>query len=251
MRLQGKTALITGGATGLGYAFAQRLLADGANIAIADLRGAPEGAMALSTGNGSAIGVTADVSNEASVVAAVAEVERTFGGVDILVNNAALFSTLENKPFDQISPDEWMKVMTVNTLGPFLCAKHVSPHMKKRQWGRIINVASTSALKGVANMAHYVTSKGAVITLTRVLARELGSWNITSNAIAPGLTLSDQILKNAAHVEQFSELTRKSRSIPRDAHPQDLVGAVSFLASDDASFMTGQTLCVEGGAVFV
>lgn len=251
MRLQGKTALITGGATGLGYAFAQRLLADGANIAIADLRGAPDGAMALSAGNGSAIGVTADVSNEASVVAAVAEVERRFGGVDILVNNAALFSTLENKPFDQISPDEWMKVMTVNTLGPFLCAKHVSPHMKRRQWGRIINVASTSALKGVANMAHYVTSKGAVITLTRVLARELGSWNITSNAIAPGLTLSDQILKNAAHVEQFSELTRKSRSIPRDAHPHDLVGAVSFLASDDASFMTGQTLCVEGGAVFV
>jgi NAD(P)-dependent dehydrogenase (short-subunit alcohol dehydrogenase family) len=100
-------------------------------------------------------------------------------------------------------------------------------------------------------MAHYVTSKGAVITLTRVLARELGAWNITSNAIAPGLTLSDQILKNSKHVEQFSELSRKSRAIQRDATPSDLIGTVSFLASDDAAFMTGQTLCVEGGAIFV
>ena len=144
-----------------------------------------------------------------------------------------------------------MQVMRVNTLGPFNCAKAVAPHMKAQRWGRIINVASTSALKGLANMAHYVTSKGAVITFTRVLARELGEWNITANAIAPGLTLSDQILKNEAHVVRYGDAIRNARAIKRDAHPEDLVGTVSFLASDDAAFMTGQTLCVEGGAVFV
>jgi NAD(P)-dependent dehydrogenase (short-subunit alcohol dehydrogenase family) len=167
------------------------------------------------------------------------------------VNNAALFSTLVNRPFDQYDAEEWMQVMRVNTLGPFLCAKAVAPHMKRQRWGRIINVASTSALKGLANMAHYVTSKGAVITFTRVLARELGAWEITANAIAPGLTLSDQILQNDAHVQQFGEAIRKSRSIQRDAYPSDLVGTVSFLAGNDSAFMTGQTLCVEGGAVFV
>jgi NAD(P)-dependent dehydrogenase (short-subunit alcohol dehydrogenase family) len=251
MKLKGKTALVTGGATGLGFAFAKRLAQDGANIVIGDIRGAADAAKTLQTSSFSATGVQLDVSQEDSVIAAVAEVSHVYGGVDILINNAALFSTLVNKPFDEIDSNEWMKVMTVNTLGPFLCAKHFSAHMKQKQWGRIINVASTSALKGVANMAHYVTSKGAVITLTRVLAKELGAWNITSNALAPGLTLSDQILKNSSHVEQFKELSRKSRAIQRDATPSDLVGTVSFLASDDASFMTGQTLCVEGGAIFV
>ena len=236
MKLKGKTALITGGGSGLGFAFAKRLAQDGANIVIADIRGASDAAKILQESDFNAVGVALDVSQEESVIAAVDVVNSSYGGVDILVNNAALFSTLVNKPFDEIDSAEWMKVMTVNTLGPFLCAKHFSPHMKQKKWGRIINVASTSALKGVANMAHYVTSKGAVIT---------------SNALAPGLTLSDQILKNSKHVEQFSELSRKSRAIQRDATPSDLIGTVSFLASDDAAFMTGQTLCVEGGAIFV
>ena len=220
-------------------------------MAICDLRGAQEAAHALDASGTRCIGVTMDVADEESVSKAVATVSAQMGGVDILINNAALFSTLVNRPFEEYSGDEWMNVMRVNTLGPFNCAKAVAPHMKAQQWGRIINVASTSALKGLSNMAHYVTSKGAVITLTRVLAKELGAWNITSNALAPGLTLSDQILKNSSHVEQFRELSRKSRAIQRDATPSDLVGTVSFLASDDASFMTGQTLCVEGGAIFV
>jgi NAD(P)-dependent dehydrogenase (short-subunit alcohol dehydrogenase family) len=191
------------------------------------------------------------VADSASVQETVDATAACFGGVDVLVNNAALFSTLVNRPFEQYEADEWMQVMRVNTLGPFLCAKAVAPHMKLQRWGRIINVASTSAIKGLANMAHYVTSKGAVITFTRVLARELGAWEITANAIAPGLTLSDQILQNDAHVQQFGEAIRKSRSIQRDAYPSDLVGTVSFLAGNDSAFMTGQTLCVEGGAVFV
>jgi NAD(P)-dependent dehydrogenase (short-subunit alcohol dehydrogenase family) len=243
--------MVTGGATGLGFAFATRLHADGARVVIADLRGAAEAALKLDASGQTAQGLAMDVADEGSVRAAVSTVASSFGGVDILVNNAALFSTLANRPFEEYTAEEWMQVMRVNTLGPFNCAKAVAPHMKAQRWGRIINVASTSALKGLANMAHYVTSKGAVITFTRVLARELGAWNITANALAPGLTLSDQILKNDDHLRQFGEAIRKSRAIPRDALPADLVGAVSFLASDDAAFMTGQTLCVEGGAVFV
>jgi NAD(P)-dependent dehydrogenase (short-subunit alcohol dehydrogenase family) len=251
MRSSGRTALVTGGATGLGRAFVQRLLADGARVVIGDVRGAQEAARELDPTGMWCMGVPMDVTKEKSVFEAVATVSSQFGGIDILVNNAALFSTLVNRPFEEYSGDEWMQVMRVNTLGPFLCAKAVAPHMKAQRWGRVINVASTSALKGLANMAHYVTSKGAVITFTRVLARELGAWNITANALAPGLTLSDQILKNDNHVAQFGEAIRKSRSIQRDALPGDLVGTVSFLASDDAAFMTGQTLCVEGGAIFV
>jgi NAD(P)-dependent dehydrogenase (short-subunit alcohol dehydrogenase family) len=251
MRLHGKTVMVTGGATGLGLAFAQRLHADGARVVIADLRGASQAAQSLDDSGRTAQGLVMDVADEASVREAVTAVGTTFGGVDILVNNAALFSTLVNKPFEEYSGDEWMQVMRVNTLGPFNCAKAVAPHMKAQRWGRIINVASTSALKGLANMAHYVTSKGAVITFTRVLARELGAWNITANALAPGLTLSDQILKNDDHMAKFGEAIRKSRSIQRDALPSDLVGTVSFLASEDSAFMTGQTLCVEGGAIFV
>jgi NAD(P)-dependent dehydrogenase (short-subunit alcohol dehydrogenase family) len=251
MRLQGRTAMVTGGATGLGFAFATRLHADGARVVIADLRGAAEVALKLDASGQTAQGLAMDVADEGSVRAAVSAVASSFGGVDILVNNAALFSTLVNRPFEEYTAEEWMQVMRVNTLGPFNCAKAVAPHMKAQRWGRIINVASTSALKGLANMAHYVTSKGAVITFTRVLARELGAWNITANALAPGLTLSDQILKNDDHLRQFGEAIRKSRAIQRDALPADLVGTVSFLASEDAAFMTGQTLCVEGGAVFV
>lgn len=251
MRLSGRTALVTGGATGLGRAFAQRLLDDGARVVIGDLRGAEAAARELDATGTRCMGVHMDVANEATVRDAVVAITSQMGGVDILVNNAALFSTLENKPFEEYSADEWMKVMRVNTLGPFNCAKAVAPHMKAQRWGRIINVASTSALKGLANMAHYVTSKGGVITFTRVLARELGAWNITANALAPGLTLSDQILKNDDHMAKFGDAIRKSRSIQRDAMPADLVGTVSFLASDDAAFMTGQTLCVEGGAIFV
>jgi NAD(P)-dependent dehydrogenase (short-subunit alcohol dehydrogenase family) len=250
-KLAGRTVLVTGGATGLGRAFVQRMLADGARVAIGDLRGADTAARELDATGTRCMGVPMDVSDEASVKDAVAAITAHMGGVDVLVNNAALFSTLVNRPFEEYSGDEWMQVMRVNTLGPFLCAKAVAPHMKAQRWGRIVNVASTSALKGLANMAHYVTSKGAVITFTRVLARELGAWNITANALAPGLTLSDQILKNDDHVAKFGDAIRKSRSIQRDAMPADLVGTVSFLASDDAAFMTGQTLCVEGGAIFV
>jgi NAD(P)-dependent dehydrogenase (short-subunit alcohol dehydrogenase family) len=144
-----------------------------------------------------------------------------------------------------------MKVMEVNTLGPFICAKAVVPSMRQIGQGRIVNIASTVPIKGPPNMLHYVASKSAVIGFTRSLARELGSAHITVNAIAPGFTLSDGVLENDLH-SQMGDVTRKlSRSIQRDQVPEDLTGALNFLISDGAGFITGQTLAVDGGSVFL
>ena len=173
-----------------------------------------------------------------------------FGRIDILVNNAALFSALEPRPFEKIDAAEWRRVMEVNTLGVFLCCRACVPHMRKGGGGRIINLASGAPLKGVPLLLHYVSSKGAVIAFTRALAREVGKDGITVNALAPGFTLSEGILKSAAHVKH-GEHSRASRAIARDERPDDLVGAVSFLASEDAAFMTGQTLVVDGGSAMV
>jgi NAD(P)-dependent dehydrogenase (short-subunit alcohol dehydrogenase family) len=180
-----------------------------------------------------------------------AEACDAFGGIDILVNNAAFFASIEPTPFEAIDPAAWRRVMDVNTLGVFLAARACVPEMKRRGAGRIINLASGAPIKGLPFMLHYVTSKGAVIALTRALARELGPHNITVNALAPGFTLSENILKNAAHVEKFRDAVVKSRALQRDEHPEDVVGAASFLASDDAAFVTGQTLVVDGGSAMV
>lgn len=251
MKAASRVIAVTGGASGIGFAFSEALARAGHQVVIADLRGAAEAAERLKAQGLKAIGTQTDVVNPADVAGMVEQAVKAFDRLDVLVNNAGLFTTLTLKPFDQISDAEWMRVMEVNTLGPFVCAKAVVPAMRKNGFGCIVNIASTTPIKGTPNMLHYVASKGAVIAFTRSLARELGKDNITVNAIAPGFTLSDGVLENDMHSKMGDVVRKTSRSLQRDQVPEDLVGALLFLASDGAGFITGQTIAVDGGSVFI
>jgi NAD(P)-dependent dehydrogenase (short-subunit alcohol dehydrogenase family) len=246
-----KTIIVTGGASGIGYAFCEHLAQIGHRMVIADLRGADEAAGRLRAAGHQAIGVKADVVSEEDVAAMAQAAQAEFGGIDGLVNNAGLFTTLTLKPFDQISNEEWTRVMQVNALGPFNCAKAVLPALRKSGRGRLVNIASTVPIKGPPNMAHYVASKGAVIAFTRSLARELAKDRITVNAIAPGFTLSDGVLQADLQNKIGDNARTTGRCIQRDQVPADLVAALAYLVSDGAGFVTGQTLAVDGGGVFL
>lgn len=250
MKLKGKTAIVTGAAQGIGRAFAQRLASDGANVVIADISNHDKAAADLKGKGGSAIGLKVDVTSETETQAMAQKAADAFGGIDILVTNAGIYTTLPLGPFENISVDAWRKVMDVNTLGVFLSCKAVVPYMRKRKGGRIVNIASGTPFKGVPFLLHYVSSKGAVVAFTRALAKELGKDNILVNCIAPGFTMSDGVLANPEHIEKLREVSIKTRTIQRDQLPEDLVGALSFFASDDSSFVTGQTMVVDGGSFF-
>jgi NAD(P)-dependent dehydrogenase (short-subunit alcohol dehydrogenase family) len=239
-RLKGKVAIVTGGATGIGKAIAARLAQDGAKVVIADTQKAGNGHLNLQV----------DVSKEDQVNRMAAETMAALGRIDILVNNAAIFSTLQLRPFEQIPVEEFRRVMEVNIMGVWLCCRACAPHMRKGGYGRIVNLASGAPIKGVPLFLHYISSKGAVIAMTRGLARELGKDGITVNSLATGFTLSENVATKPEHVQQ-GERTRMTRAIQRDERPEDLVGTVSFLASDDAAFMTGQTLVVDGGSAML
>ena len=251
MRLKDRTAIVTGAGSGIGKVLAARLARDGASVVVADVQNYDVAAAEIAKATGArTLGLKIDVSSETDTARMAAETMKAFGRIDILVNNAAIFSTLELRPFEQIAAAEWRKVLDVNVIGVALCCRACAPHMRGRGTGRIINLASGAPLKGVPFFLHYISSKGAVIAMTRGLARELGKDGITVNSLAPGFTLSEGVMKQPNHVKHGGA-TRATRAIPRDETPEDLVGAVSFLASDDAAFITGQTLVVDGGSAMI
>jgi NAD(P)-dependent dehydrogenase (short-subunit alcohol dehydrogenase family) len=249
LRLTDKIAIVTGAAQGIGASFARGLAADGAKVVIADVGDGTETAESIVRANGTARYIKTDVSKAADVKALVEQVTAEFGTIDILVNNAAIFAKLGNKKFQDISSEEFDAVMAVNVRGPFECAKAVAPVMIAQGSGKIVNIASGTVFKGVPNLLHYVSSKGAVVAMTRCLAREFGPHNVNVNAIAPGLTMSDGVLGQSDWTQDYIEANKNSRALKRRQVPNDLVGTVVFLSSPDSDFMTGQTLVVDGGAV--
>ncbi len=251
-RLSGRTAIVTGGAKGIGRHYSQALAAEGAQVMIADIADGSELAQEIAARHGanSVASAVADVSDEASVERLVAAMLARFGKIDVLVNNAALYAPLPETKCTEIDAGLWDRVMAVNLRGPFLMVKHVAPHMQAQGYGKIINIGSGTAFRGIPWMLHYVTSKGGIMAFTRALARELGEHGIRVNTLSPGFTLSDTVLReNPGHVETARERAVQSRSLRRDEHPQDLLGALVFLSSADSDFITGQTLAVDGGNV--
>ena len=250
-RLAGKVAIVTGGALGIGRHYAQALAAEGAKVMIADIAdGKPLADEIIGRhGADTAASSCTDVSDEDAVKNLVAQTIERFGQIDILTNNAALYAKLSPRNYDEWDMATWDKVMAINVRGPFLMVKHVAAHMKARGRGKIINIASGAAYKGVPRMLPYVTSKGAMIAFTRSLSRELGQYGINVNSLSPGYILSDTGLENATHVEEERIPVRNSRAFKRDAYPEDLLGTLVFLASSDSDFVTGQSIVVDGGSV--
>jgi NAD(P)-dependent dehydrogenase (short-subunit alcohol dehydrogenase family) len=250
MRFSGKVAIVTGGARGLGRDIAEALTHEGAQVTIADIADAEKAAAELTGAGLGAVGVATDVTDPHSVGLMMEETVRAFGGIHILINNAAIAADIDLTPFENISPDSFMRMMAVNALGTFLCSQAVSPGMRAQQYGRIVNMVSGTAFRGAPFISHYVASKGAVMSMTRSLAHELGADQITVNAVSPGYTLTGPNLANTAYLEKVRPEVLKLRALKRDAFPDDVTGAVLFLASDEAKFITGQILAADGGAVY-
>lgn len=247
-RLQDKTAVVTGSAQGIGATFAQALAAEGANVIVTDLADTADCVAKIKDQGGKALGMTVDVTSNEDLGNMVAAAEDAFGPIEILVNNAGIFATLNLRPFWEIDEEEWDAVMRVNTRGIFQAVKACLPSMKKGGRGKVINISSGTFFYGPPGFAHYVASKGAVIGMTRSMGRELGGQNITVNAIAPGLTESEGVKAN----DDFDKArgpTLAGRSIQRDMVPADLIGALLFLSSPDSDFITGQTINVDGGKI--
>jgi len=248
MRLQNKVAIVTGGGVGIGKAYAQGLAQEGAKVVVADIQEAEAQKVAadIRKAGDEAIAVPVDVTSVEKTQAMAQAALQAYGRIDILVNNAGLYSALKKKNFMEIDPDEWDRVMAVNVKGLFLCVKAVYPAMKQQGKGKIINISSGTALSGSPLFLHYVSSKAGVLGFTRALAREVGDDNICVNSIMPGLTISGSNQEGVMTPEQVAD-RRKRRCFQRDQYPQDLVGTVIFLASDDSDFMTGQSISVDGG----
>ena len=249
-RLAGKVAIITGGGHGIGKAYALGLAREGAKIVVAEIDAIAADAVAadLKRQGFDAIAVRTDVADRASVEAMAKRAVEAFGRIDILVNNAAIFATvpMSRSPFDEIEIEEWDRMMAVNLRGMWLASRAAVPHMRKRGYGKIINISSGTAIRGSASRIHYVTSKAGILGFTKTLAMEVGKDNICVNCIAPGSTLSEENADEA--LLKYRQAAASTRALQRMQRPEDLVGAVAFFASADSDFITGQTLVVDGGA---
>jgi NAD(P)-dependent dehydrogenase (short-subunit alcohol dehydrogenase family) len=248
-RVEGRVAIITGAAQGIGASYARALAKEGAKIVIADILDGEPLVKELTANGHEAIFVKTDVRHEAETLALAEKAVERFGKIDILISNAAIYASLELKPFTEIDVNEWDKVMAVNVRGPFLCARAVVPYMRKNGWGRIVNISSGTVFKGTTDLIHYVSSKGAIVAFTRSLAREVGTDGICVNTLAPGLVLSEKVLENQGILDAMSAPVLAGRSIKRDQLPEDLIGPLLFLASEDSAFTTGQMVVVDGGSV--
>ncbi len=245
--LHGQVVIVTGGGKGIGRVYVQEFARAGAHVVAADIDGAAaqEAASELSAEGRQAIGLTADISNPADVQAMVRSTVEAFGSVDVLINNASLMSVLPRRGFMEIPVEEWDQVMAVNLRGLLLCCQAVTPLMRARGRGKIINISSSRVWEGTPFRLHYTTSKAGVVGFTRALARELGPDNIQVNAVTPGATLSEtQVASSSGN---YLAALVDGRSLQRPQYPQDLVGTVMFLASRASDFITGQTINVDGG----
>jgi NAD(P)-dependent dehydrogenase (short-subunit alcohol dehydrogenase family) len=239
-----RVAVVTGAAAGIGRAYAERLAADGLVVAAIDLAPPDDTVAAITKAGGAAAGFAADVTDPRAVDDCVASICATSGAPAVLVNNVGTYPVIT---WDELTLDEFRRVMAVNLESAFLLCKACIPSMRAGNWGRIVNVTSRTFWLPVPDMAAYLASKGGVIGLTRALATELGAQNITVNAIAPGLTRTATM--EASTADAVFAMTANMQVIKRTQEPEDLVGLVSFLASDDSAFMTGQTLMVDGGLI--
>jgi NAD(P)-dependent dehydrogenase (short-subunit alcohol dehydrogenase family) len=248
-KLEDKVAIVTGAAQGIGATYAKALAAEGAKVVLTDMLDCAAVAAEIEAAYQGAetLVLKTDVSDEAATQDMVDQTVARFGRVDILVNNAAIFGTLALGPFEDIDVAEWDRLMAVNVKGPWLCTKAASPVMRKQGYGKIINIASGTLFKGSPNLLHYVSSKGAVLAMTRSLSRELGSDGICVNTIAPGLTMSENVLNSDEHMS-YRDANADTRALKRLQTPDDLIGALIFLSSPDSDFMTGQCMVVDGGS---
>jgi NAD(P)-dependent dehydrogenase (short-subunit alcohol dehydrogenase family) len=237
VRLAGKVAVVTGGAQGIGRAIADGLEREGATTVVADLNPPDEG-------------LRIDVSSEQDVDRMARETLERHGRIDILINNAGLYATLKMRPFTEIPLEEWRQVMDVNVASMFLTSRAVVPIMREHGGGKIVNISSGTPFRGVPFLLHYVTSKGAIVALTRALAKELGKDNVHVNCVAPGFTMSEGVKAQPEVIEKLRDASVAARTIQRDQVPEDVVGAVVFLCTPEAGFITGQTIVIDGGQYF-
>ncbi len=246
-RLDGRVAIVTGAGRGIGVHYAKALAEQGAKVCCSDILDTENTVNIIKQAGGEAIGNRCDVTKPDQVRAMVAETVEAFGKVDIMVTNAAIFADLQQRSFLEIPEEEWDRVMAVNTRGVFSCVKAVVPEMIRNGYGKIVNIASGTVFKGTPMMLHYVSSKGAMVAFTRSLSRELGEHNISVNAIAPGLTMSEKLVGDKQWLD-MKDANAQTRALKRDEVPEDLIGTLVYLSSPDSDFVTGQTIVVDGGS---